>query len=103
VTPQSSTLPAAGASRPTERYGGETPPLPPPVVVVTVLVVVVGSAVVVVVLDSVLSVLVVGSVEVVDAVVGTFVLEVPSPPLSLAITTTATIRPTMIANSAATR
>jgi hypothetical protein len=75
------------------------------VVVVVAVVVDVGSVVVVdLVLVSVLSVLVVlvGS-EVVEIVVGWLVLEVPLPPLSLAITTTATIRPMMIANSAATR
>jgi len=75
------------------------------VVVVVVVVVVVGAVEVVdLVLVSVLSVLVVlvGS-EVVEIVVGWLVLEVPLPPLSLAITTTATIRPMMIANSAATR
>jgi hypothetical protein len=73
--------------------------------VVVEVVVVVGAVVVVdLVLVPVLSVVVVlvGS-EVVEIVVGWLVLEVPLPPLSLAITTTATIRPMMIASSAATR
>jgi hypothetical protein len=68
-------------------------------------VVVVGAVVVEVVVDSVLVVLVVGSVVVLAVVVGMLVVELVSlpSPLSLAITTTATISPTMIARSAATR
>jgi hypothetical protein len=76
------------------------------VVVVTVLVLVEGSVVVDSVLVSVLVVLVVGSrVEVVNTVLDELELEVllPSPPPLPAITTTATISPTMIASSAATR
>jgi hypothetical protein len=83
------------------------PPLPPPVVVVgavVVVVVLVGSVVVDLVLVSVLVLLVVDSVElVVGAVVERLDVELEPPPLSLTITTTAMIRPTMIASSAATR
>ncbi len=83
-----------------------TPPLPLVVVVVTVLVDVVGAVVVDLVLVSVLVLLVVvevGSVVVVAGRLETLdVVELPPPPLP-AITTTATIRPTMIASSAATR
>jgi hypothetical protein len=88
------------------RYGGETPPLPGLVaVVVTVLVLVVGSVVLDSVLVSVLVLLLVDSVLVLDGTVLEMLeLEVllllPSLP---AITTTATINPTMIASSAATR
>ena len=65
----------------------------------------VGAVVVEVVVVSVLVVLVVGSVVELAVVVGMLVVELVSlpSPLSLAITTTATIRPTMIARSAATR
>jgi hypothetical protein len=88
-------------------HGGETPPLPGLVaVVVTVLVLVVGSVVLDSVLVSVLVLLVVDSVLVLGGTVLEMleldVLLLPSPPLP-AITTTATIKPTMIASSAATR
>ena len=93
---------ALRAGRTAIDYGGDTPPEPSSVVVVVVVSVVVVSVVVgsVVVVSVVVGSVVVGSV--VAVVVGTLVVG-DSLPLSLAITTTAMIRPTMIASSAATR
>jgi hypothetical protein len=73
---------------------------------VVVEVVEVGSVVVDLVLVSVLVELVVDSVELLAGAVVERLeleLELEPPPLSLAITTTAIISPTMIASSAATR